>query len=224
MKSLLMAAALLVAPVAAMAQAPDAPAAPSAERIAAARPVIDQIWPLGTYRRMMDGTMSKMMDSMMESMMGMRASDMIGGMDPSGKAARDAGDATMAQMAEKADPHFRERMKITFDVMMGAMVPLMEQVEPTVRQNMTSIYARNFTAEQLGDMSRFFATPSGRAYAEKSMLMFTEPEMIQGMQAFVPEFMKAMPGIMKKVEAATAHLPPPPKRKGDEEAPASNDF
>jgi hypothetical protein len=27
----------------------------------------------------------------------------------------------------------------------------------------------------------------------------------------MPKIMEAMPAIMKKVEAATAHLPPPPK-------------
>lgn len=183
------------------------PPAPAADRLAAAKPVIDRIWPLGTYRRMMDGTLSKMMDQMMASMMGMRAGDMVGSVDP--KAARKAGDATVGELAAQADPHFRERMKITMDTMMGAMIPLMEKMEPRVRENMVRIYARNFTANQLADMQAFFSTPTGAAYAEKSMLLFMEPEMVESMQAFVPEFMQAMPGIMKKVEAATAHLPKP---------------
>ena len=41
-------------------------------RLAAARPVIDALWPLGTYRRIMQGTMSKMMDGMMNQMFAMR--------------------------------------------------------------------------------------------------------------------------------------------------------
>jgi hypothetical protein len=43
------------------------------------------------------------------------------------------------------------------------------------------------------------------------MLVFMDPEMIQGMQAFVPELMKSMPDILKKAEEATKHLPAPPK-------------
>jgi hypothetical protein len=180
-------------------------------RIAAAKPVIDKLWPIGTYRRMMDGSMSKIMDSMMESMMGMNASDIVGSMDKSGKAAGAVGGSSMGEMAVKADPNFRERMKLTMDAMMSGMIPIMEKIEPQVVENLTKIYARRFSTAQLADMAAFFATPSGKAYAEQSMLVFMDPEMIQGMQAFVPELMKSMPDIMKKAEAATKHLPPPPK-------------
>lgn len=194
-----------------------ATSAPTAEidpaRIAAARPVIERLWPLGTYRRMMDGTMSKLIDAMMTQMMGMRAADMVGSAGEAGKkAATEAGDRTLGEMAATEDPAFRERMKITMDTMMREMIPIMEKIEPTVRNNLTTIYARKYTAAELGDMSRFFATPSGQAYASNAMLVFVEPEMIQGMTAFTPELLKAMPDIMKKVEAATAHLPPIAKK------------
>jgi Uncharacterized protein conserved in bacteria (DUF2059) len=200
----------------ALAQQPAAPTTAEAfdpTRLAAAKPVIDQLWPIGTYRRMMDGTMSKLMDSMMESVMGMKASDIIGTADKSGKATEAVGDQSIGALAEKADPNFRERTRIMMDAMMSGMIPIMERIEPQVRDNLAKIYARRFTAAQLDDMSTFFATPSGKAYAEQSMLVFMDPEMIQGMQAFVPELMKSMPEIMKKAEAATAHLPPPPKPK-----------
>jgi hypothetical protein len=58
------------------AQAPPAKATPApavdAARVAAAAPapVIDKLWPVGTYRRMLDGTLSKMMDQIMSSMPG----------------------------------------------------------------------------------------------------------------------------------------------------------
>ena len=180
-------------------------------RIAAAKPVIDKLWPIGTYRRMMDGSMSKIMDSMMESMMGMKASDIIGPMDKSGKASEAAGTKSMGELAMKADPNFRERTRLMMDAMMSGMIPIMEKIEPQVRENLTKIYARRFSAAELADMGTFFQTPSGKAYAEQSMLVFMDPEMIQGMQAFVPELMKSMPDIMKKAEAATKHLPPPSK-------------
>jgi hypothetical protein len=200
---------------AAPAEAPIAPPDPS--RVTAAKPVIDKLWPLGTYRRMMDGTLSKMMDQMMVSMFDMPASEMAKAIDPSGEAAKAADGKTMGEMATAADPHFRERMKITMDIMMREMIPLMEKVEPQVRNNLTNIYARKFDAKQLGEMDAFFSTPTGKAYAEQSMLAFMDPEMMKSMQAFVPEMLKAMPDIMKKMEKATAHLPPVPKKRTDEE-------
>jgi hypothetical protein len=198
------------------AQQPTAPTSaevPDPTRLEAAKPVVEKLWPIGTYRRMMDGTMSKLIDSMMDSMMGMKASDIIGTVDKSGKAAKELGNNSIGELASKADPNFRERMKLTMDAMMSGMIPIMERIEPQVRDNLAKIYARRFTAAQLADMSTFFATPSGKAYAEQSMLVFMDPEMIQGMQAFVPELMKSMPDIIKKAEAATAHLPPLSKPK-----------
>lgn len=180
-------------------------------RVAAAKPVIDKLWPLGTYRRMMDGTMSKLMDSMMGSVMGMKASDMVIATDKSREAGQSGEGQSIGALAEKADPNFRERMRITMDTMMSSMIPIMEKIEPQVRDNLIKIYARRFSTDQLADMAIFFATPSGKAYAEQSMLVFMDPEMIQGMQAFVPELIKSMPDIIKKVEDATKHLPPPPK-------------
>lgn len=187
-------------------------------RLAAAKTVIDKLWPVGTYRRMMDGTMSQMMDSMMESMLGMKASDVVSPADKSGKVAEAVGDKSLGEIASAVDPYFRERAKLTMDAMMQGMIPIMESIEPQMRENMAKIYARRFSAGQLADLSAFFATPSGKAYAEQAMLVFTDPEIIKGMQAFGPELVKALPAIMKKAEAATAHLPPPPKPKNVDES------
>jgi hypothetical protein len=188
---------------------------PDVTRHALAKRIVENLWPLGTYRRMMDGTMSKMIDGMMVSMFDMKASDMAQAIDPSGNAKTAISDKTMGQVAEAADPHFRERMKITMDTMMGEMIPIFEKFEPSIRDSLSNVYARDFTVEQLTDMDRFFETPTGKAYGKHWMMTFVDPEMMKNMQGFAPEFMKAMPNIMKKVEKATAHLPPPPKAKDE---------
>lgn len=189
----------------------ETPAAVDVARLAAARPVIDRIWPLGTYRKMMDGMAGGVMDAILTQSFGMKAKD-IAGMSGDPKAAAAAGEETVGDLAAKADPAFRERMKITVDVMMREMAALMTTVEPQVRDALARSYARRFTVDQLSDLTRFFATPTGAAYAEQSMLIYADPEMIGAMQSFTPLMLKTMPDIMKKVEAATAHLPPPPKR------------
>lgn len=186
-------------------------ASPDPARLAAARPVIDKLWPLGTYRRMMDGTMSKMMDGMMASMFDMKAADMAGMAGADGKA---VGDKSMGQLAAEKDPHFRERMKITMDTMMSEMLPIMERMEPTIRDSLSRVYAGRFTVPQLGEMNAFFATPTGKAYADQAMTMFMDPEVMKSVQGFTPELIKAMPAIMQKIEKATAHLPPVAKDEG----------
>lgn len=195
------------------ASAQTAPAVQQADpaALAAAAPVIDKIWPLGTYRRMMDGTMSKMMDQIMASMFDMRAADMAGMAGADRKAVEKVGDASVGELASKADPYFKERVRLTMNAMTTEMIPLFDKIEPQVRESLKKIYARRFTVEQLGEMNAFFSTPTGKAYAEQAMLVYMDPEMVQAMQSFAPEIMKAMPGIMKKAEEATKHLPPPPK-------------
>jgi hypothetical protein len=211
--SLAMAAALAGHPLAAQAQSETASLATDPARASAATQVVDKLWPLGTYRRMMDGTLSKMMDQIMASMFDIPAEDLAAMTGKSAEAAKSVNGKSMGEIATEADPHFRERMKLSMDAMMREMIPLMEKMEPQVRKSLSAIYARNYTVAQLGEMNAFFSTPTGQLYARNSMLVFMDPEMVSSMQGFVPEMMKAMPDILKKVEAATAHLPPAPSRR-----------
>ncbi|QTD54623.1 DUF2059 domain-containing protein [Parasphingorhabdus cellanae] len=178
-------------------------------RLEAAKSTVDYLFPLGTYERMMKGTMDQMMDQMMMSMGNMRMGDLAG----AGGVARDdmpdgMGDKTLAEMATEMDPAYAERTKISTKVIMDEMVDLMITMEPAVREALTNIYARKFTVGQLTEMNDFFATDTGSAFARDYMMVFVDPEMMQSMMTMVPEMMQAMPDIMKKVEAATAHLPP----------------
>lgn len=216
------AAAPLAAVPAVAQQAPAAPATPAAQapadpaRLAAARPVIDQVWPLGTYARIMQSAMDQVMGGMLASMYDMPASE-FAKMGPNGKAGTGAdGNKTLRQLAAEQDPHFEERMRIGMTVMMQEMTGLMAEVEPDVRTALASAYARRFTTQQLGELRAFFDTPTGRVYAAESMTLMMGPDMMGAMQSFTPKILQRMPGIVAKVEAATAHLPPPPKKSADQ--------
>lgn len=204
--------AAIASPLAAQTSAPaTAPAAitptpsPSADRIAAAKPVIDKLWPLGTYRKMMGSQMSEMVSTMMESMYDMKGEDLV----PGGDIPEADKGKTMGELAESKDPHFRERMRIMMDVMFKEMTPLLDKAEPSVRGALTTIYARKFTAAQLSELDRFLGTPTGKVYSENWVSSFYSPELMSAMKDFAPEMIKAMPAIMDKFEKATAHLPPP---------------
>lgn len=200
-------------PVAAEAQTPATtgtvlPPVDSA-RVAAAKPVIDQIWPLGTYARLMHATMDQAVNGMLAGMYDMTPAQL--GVDA--KANPAVAQQSLRQRAREQDPAFDERMRITMRVMTDGIADLMTQVEPEVRQAMAQAYARRFTVTQLDDLHRFFDTPTGRTYASESMMLMASPEMMKAMQAFVPKMIQAMPAIMAKVQDATKHLPPV-KKKG----------
>jgi hypothetical protein len=210
---IILAAILLAAPAVAEPGAPSAEAAATAPvdpaRLALARTTVDHFWPLGTYERMMNGSMEQMMDQMVASMSDMTMGDMTAPYGGSEAIGTEMAGKTLREVMAKADPHFQERFSIMNRVVMSSMIPIMNRLEPGIREGMARVYARKFTAEQLADMNRFFATPTGRVYASESMMLFVDPEIMSLIGKFAPEWAKEMPSIMQRVKEATAHLPPP---------------
>lgn len=191
---------------------PDTSAAPKASPVStAAQAIALKVFPNGTYRKVMSGTFDKMMNSMMDQMGTMPVRDLarIGGMDPAMLAKLDKG--TLAEMMAIMDPAFKERMRLTTTTMMAEMIPLMERYEPAIRDGLAAAYQARFSGAQIDELNRFFDTPTGSVYASQQMLMFADPLVMEKMQAFLPDLMKAMPTFMTKIQAATAQLPKPRK-------------
>jgi hypothetical protein len=208
-------AALAVANAPAFAQQA-APASPAIDpaRVALARPVVDRLFPVGTYKRIMGTTMGKLMDTVMDSTMNMPMASLarIGGVPSDQLAKMDK--ATLAEIMAILDPYYRERTKRGMNAMMGSMTDLMIGFEPQVRDALTRVYARRFDAKQLGELKLFFDTPTGSAYAADSMTLMMEPEIMGEMQAFMPQMMAKMPDFVAAAEKAVAELPKP-KRYAD---------
>jgi hypothetical protein len=196
-----------------------APLDPATE--AASRAVVNQLWPLGTYSRMMDSYMGDFMDGLTDQILSMRLVDFIPPEMqkdmPKGPEAR----MTFKEMMAKEDPHFVERMKISMDVMNAEMKPIITKWEPTVQNIMVKSLGRRFTGDQLKDMSKFFATPSGAAFAKEWMVLYLEPDFIISMKDMIPDLIEMGPGIAKKVEKATAHLPMPKPKYPESEVAAA---
>ena len=219
-KNFLLPLVLAGIPMTAIAQGapPAPPVAPAAApepvdpaRLAAAKPVIDQIWPLGTYARIMHAVMDQMYGATMASMYDMPVDDFVKGVDPKAKPTG----KTFREVMAETDPYYEERSKRVMKVMTDEMIGLMNEIEPDVRVALANAYARKFTVAQLNDLHTFFETPTGQIYARDSMMMMMGPDMMQALQAMMPKMMQRMPAIMEKVKEATKDLPLPsrPKKK-----------
>ncbi|MDE8650369.1 DUF2059 domain-containing protein [Novosphingobium album (ex Liu et al. 2023)] len=185
--------------------------APDPARVQLAEKTVDYVFPSGTYAKIMNKSMDALMDNIMQSVTAMPMRDLaaMGGIDK--ERLDKMGPATMQEVMLILDPVFEQRMKLTTRAMMGEMSGLMTRFEPDIREGLAQAYASRFDARQLAELNAFFATPTGAAYAEQSMLIFTDQAVMTRMQAFMPEMMKQMPAIMEKVKAATAGLPEPRK-------------
>lgn len=176
-------------------------------RLAIARTTVDFIFPRGTYARIMDRTLTTMIPQIMDGVGKIPLRDLagIGGLSPD-KIAQ-MGPGTIKEIMEILDPAFEKRNQAMMKGMFGELGAMMTEFEPTMRNGLANAYARRFSAAQLADMNAFFATPSGTAYASQSLMIYTDPDVASAMQAFMPQMMKQMPALVKKVSASTADLP-----------------
>ncbi|MFC0205600.1 DUF2059 domain-containing protein [Novosphingobium soli] len=200
------AAGLLACATPALAAEPAPAVVGDPARLEAARQTVDFVFPSGTYARIMGATMDKMMDAILDSTMQMPLKDLAG---VSGVEADTIGEGSLAEIMEIYDPAYKERMRVSTRVMMGEMGTLMTKFEPDIRDGLASAYAKRFDTAQLSELNRFFATPTGRAYAADSYIVMMSPEVMSKMQTMMPQMMQAMPAIVEKMKLATAKLPAP---------------
>ena len=170
---------------------------PDPERLAAAERVVDRIWPIGTFRRVMDSTIDSTMamvggvdDAMADtawipdenSKEGRRAQHEARTGRPLSGAAE--GDAAATAASEEAEAGLRR--------MNEALIPVFERIEPPIRAAIARIYARRYSLTELGELDAFFATPTGARYAEDSLTLMNDPEMVQTMASMMVELMPAL--------------------------------
>lgn len=218
MRSLLSAGMLLLAGTG-IAQAQTGPqpgaAAPAASpapvdpaRLAVATRVVARLVPQGIYQKMFDTVFTGMMDQMFGQLGDMPIGEVarIGGI--SEEKAKALGDARLGEILAIYDPAWKERQRRSAQAVAKGMGEVMNKLEPGVRNALAKAYAREFTAAELEDLDRFFATPVGAHYAAQSLVIAMGPDMTQAMGEMMPEMMSAMPVLMQRVQEATADLPP----------------
>lgn len=175
------------------------------------RKIAAQLWPDGTYAKMMESVMGQITGQVMDSMTALPIRDLaaMSGM-PSSQLDK-MGKGTLEQILAIQDPAYHQRMKIMMDTMMPELTKVMAQMEPAMREGLAQAYANRFNPQQLADITRFFQTPSGQAYAANAMLVQTDPAMMAKIQGAIPKMMEAMPTIIAKIKAANDTLPAPRK-------------
>lgn len=201
------------APAVAPASAPVDPA-----RLAVSQRVVARLVPQGIYKKIMDTVFTEMMDQMFGQLGEMPIGQIakLGGLSPA--QAKALGDAKIGEIMAIYDPAWRDRQKRMMQGFSSGMGDIMGKLEPKVREALARAYAREFTAEELADLDRYFATPAGAHYAAQSLVIAMGPDMTKAMGEMMPEMMSAMPVLIQRAEEATADLPP--VRKMDDLSPA----
>ncbi len=176
---------------------------------ARAQKVAAYLLPEGSYARMMKSTMDGALQASMGSMLDLPVREFVKAAGLSPEKAAQIDRATLRDIMQIVDPAYQERINVMMPLLASEMATLMTRFEPTARAAMANVYARRFSAAQLDDILRFFASPTGGLFAQNMMMMASDPAFMTEMQKIMPQIMQAMPAIMQKVDAAASGLPKP---------------
>lgn len=180
-------------------------------RLPMASEVVAKVMPEGSYARMLEDTMAQVMQPMFAMMGSTMPAELIAqrlGLAADEIAALDSD--KRAAISQLIDPHFGQRNEAAFAYMLDEMTAIMVQLEPGMRGGLAKAYAVRFTAQQLQDIAAFFATDTGAFYATESMLVFTDPQVMQGSMQAMPLVIEHMPQIMAGMEEIFAGSPAAP--------------
>jgi hypothetical protein len=148
-------------------------------RLEAARSAVAHIFPSGTYARVMersfDASLSMATDSF--NMMPLRELAVVAGKPVEDLERLD--ETSLKDVLAIFDPAYDQRIKLVVDVMSDEMAGLMTQFEPSFQDGLAHASAGRFTVDQLAKLDGFFVTPTGKAYAAESMIIMTNPEVME---------------------------------------------
>lgn len=186
-------------------------------RLAVSQRLVARLVPEGIYKKLFDTVFNGMMDQIFGEVGEMPVAEIakLGGLTQ--EQAKALGDAKMREVMEIYDPAWRERQKRMMQAFAAGMGDVMVKLEPAIRNALSRAYAREFTVDELTDLDRYFATPTGAHYAAQSLIIAMGPDMTKAMTDMMPEMMSAMPVLMQRAQEATADLPP--VRKLDDLSP-----
>lgn len=175
-------------------------------RLPAAGAVVGAMMPEGFYGKMMSGVMEKTMRPMMamfaspEFIISSRLE-----VDPETITALSADE--QKEIAAMLDPAWDRRIDSIVGVVTGKMGGMFEALEPPMREGLTRAYAVRFDEAQLADIGTFFATPTGAAYAQESMALFADPQVMSSTMQAMPTMMAGMGDMDVTIAEAMAALP-----------------
>jgi hypothetical protein len=118
------------------------------------------------------------------------------------------------------DPHHAERTRLTRQAVEAETARMIGIVAPEMRTLLARFYAARLGVAELDEAARFYSTPSGRRFAAGTTTMFANPAARHAFSSRPdPAVEAALQRLEQRIQAATAHLAPPPPRSGAAPAP-----
>ena len=118
------------------------------------------------------------------------------------------GDRTIMSFIAEQDEHFPERLRIVREVMDEEMPAVAAAFDGPLREGLAKVFAARYTEAELNDLAAFAATPTGAKFARTYATVGFEPAYYGGFIRAIPAAVPQVPGLVEKMNARMAHLPP----------------
>lgn len=181
------------------------PIAPA--QLALAQQTTTALIPTGSLEKMLDNLYGKLFKGLMDEFGG--TSDLMlsikTGVESEKIAALD--DKTKLAAAGIFDPYRQQREDQITNIVKPLISEALTDLEGPMRNGLAHAYARKFTAQQLGEMNAFFATPTGKAYSSEWMALQADPELMLAMIKAVPPLVGKFMDRGSEIEAKFKDLP-----------------
>ena len=169
---------------------------PDPARLAAARGMVQTMFPDGAYAQAMNGFLNTMIDRGL-LMSEADLQEMIPAATNKAKNAKPPSRVPFRTMLSEKEPNFDAKLAAVRAFMGQSMIKLGAVVEPKFRDGMARAMARKFDARQMAEINAFLATPTGQAYGREMVGLWFEPDVMHSAMAMFPDMMKMMPDMMK---------------------------
>lgn len=176
-------------------------------QLALAQTTTTSLVPPGSLAKMLDNMYGKLFKGILGEVGGMSdlmlsiktgvESEQIEALDPKSKAA----------IADLLDPYRQQREDQVMTVIKPLITEALSDMEGPMRNGMAHAYARKFSPQQLGEMNAFFATPTGKAYADEWMALQADPEVMLAMIKAVPPLINKFMDRAPQLEGQFKDLP-----------------
>jgi hypothetical protein len=183
---------------------------PDPARMALARSVTAKLLPPGYQRKLMEDPFNLAMAGLDHQLIMRPVNDFAAevGIDLPVEG-MDGPPLVKLQILGILDPARQQRSRARWRLLRQAVIEVATRAEPHMREALATAYAVRLNAEQLQELDRFLGTPSGAAYASAALSVQFDPEVEGAAQTLNRSISDALPGIVKRLDAATASLPKP---------------
>ena len=180
---------------------------PDAERMAAAKAVVEHLFPAGSYARVMNETLEKVVRAAVAKERDRQLSEIAVMGWLTDEQFQQLSDENIEAMIAIIDPASNKRMNAVRQAMAAELANAMSQIEPDIREGLILTYAQRFTPEQLIEINNFFSTPAGSQYAHESLPIFMAPEVMGQMTSKISKVGDQLPAMFEAVSMAVAGMP-----------------